>query len=482
MQQRDLKQRNRNPQNVKKIIAIIVLLIFALIIAIFVITKNKGDFVDQTVNKYAPQGAAVILIQNGQISEVKNYGYANKKSKVEVSQHTKFKIASISKTVTAYAVMQLVDDGTLDLDTPVNQYLSSWKIPENGYDVDKVTLRTLMSHTSGISGSDENGYKEPLPTIAQALKERNIHLKRNPGQQFEYSEFSGFGICQLVIEDVTGIKFETYMKQHVFESLGMYDTDYANEAKGLATPYAGLATAINVTPIVMNGAGGVTTTSNDLAIFVKELIRYHNEGNQIMFQVQENTQNAGGVYALGIIPRELKNGKTVYEHNGTLTGWNAQFAFEPASQNGMVVLTNSDKAYYMTYELMEKWGKVVLGEPVRDSQMQRIHKLVQWIIAVESILLLIYAGIFSYQKKVGKIEARKGKRIIVRSILSILFAIAYIVLFYTRLPFKICYHFDNYYAFTFLPKEFIWVNIELLIFLVLWTLHGRFYQKARQKK
>ncbi len=470
-----MKQRN-----VKKII-IIILLLSGLAVGIFASVRNSGDFVDKSIRKYTPQGAAVILIQNGQIAAVKNYGYADKKSKVEVSENTKFKIASISKTVTAYAIMQLVDDGTLDLDTPVNKYLSSWKIPENGYDVEEVTLRTLMSHTSGISGSDENGYKEPLPTVEQALKERNIQLKRNPGEQFEYSEFSGFGICQLVIEDVTGIKFEEYMKQNVFERLGMYGTDYANKAKGLAIPYAGFTQAVEVTPIVMNGGGGVTTTSKDLAIFVKELIRYHNEGNKIMFQAQENTQSAGGVYALGIIPRELKHGITVYEHNGTLTGWNAQIAFEPDSQNGMLVLTNSDKAYYMTYELMEKWGKVVLGEPVCDLQIQSIHKIVRRIIVLESIILLIYAGIFYYQKKTGKIEVAKGKRVIYRGVLSILFAGVYIVLFYTRLPFKICYNLDNYYAFTFLPNEFIWVNIELLIFLVLWILHGRFYRKIERK-
>ena len=58
-----------------------------------------------------------------------NFGYANKKEKTKVTEDTKFKIASISKTVTSYAVMQLVDHGILDLDTPVNNYLTSWKIP-----------------------------------------------------------------------------------------------------------------------------------------------------------------------------------------------------------------------------------------------------------------------------------------------------------------------------------------------------------------
>jgi CubicO group peptidase (beta-lactamase class C family) len=467
-----MKQRN-----VIKIIIVIVLLLFGITVGIFSFVRSRGDFVNQTVRKYNPQGSAVILIQNGEIEEVKNYGYADKASKKEVNEHTKFKIASISKTVTAYAVMQLVDDKILDLDTPVNQYLKSWKIPESEYGADKVTLRTLMSHTSGITGSDENGYKEPLPTIAEALKSRNIQLKRNPGEQFEYSEFAGFGICQLVIEDVTGMKFEDYMKQNVFERLGMYETDYSNKAEGLAIPYAGYSRAIGVTPIVMNGGGGVTTTSNDLQIFVKELIRYYNEGNKIMFQPQENTQSAGGLYALGIIPRELKNGKTVYEHNGTLTGWNAQIVFEPTSQNGMVVLTNSDKAYYMTYELMEKWGKEVLGQPVYDLQMLSIHKTVRLIIVVVSIILMIYAGIFYYQKEAGKIVVAKGKRIIVRSVLTILFIGAYILLFYTRLPFKILYNLDNYYIFTFLPKEIIWVYLEVLIFLVLWILHGRFYRK-----
>jgi hypothetical protein len=90
---------------------------------------------------------------------------------------------------------------------------------------------------------------------------------------------------------------------------------------------------------------------------------------------------------------------------------------------------------------------------------------------------MIYAGIFYYQKEAGKIVVAKGKRIIVRSVLTILFIGAYILLFYTRLPFKILYNLDNYYIFTFLPKEIIWVYLEVLIFLVLWILHGRFYRK-----
>ena len=65
----------------------------------------------------------------------------------------------------------------------------------------------------------------------------------------------------------------------------------------------------------------------------------------------------------------------MYEHNGTLTGWNAQLVIEPVSGNGIAVVSNSDKAYYMTYELMEVWSQMVLGECVSDPLMYQMNKI-----------------------------------------------------------------------------------------------------------
>ena len=87
------------------------------------IRHKTGDYIDRMEKKYDPVGAEVVLIENGQITEVRDYGYADKEKKIKTDENTRFRIASISKTMTAYAVMQLVDGGKLDLDVPVNQSL-----------------------------------------------------------------------------------------------------------------------------------------------------------------------------------------------------------------------------------------------------------------------------------------------------------------------------------------------------------------------
>lgn len=454
----------------KKILIPAVIILIAAIVLPCVFYRNGKDAIDRTVEKYAPTGASVAIIENGKIKEIRNYGYANKETGQPVTEKTRFKIASISKTVTAYAVMQLVEEGRLNLDVPVNRYLTRWKIPESEYGSDRVTLRTLLSHTAGITGSDEWGYADPLPSIDEALKERDIRLKREPGTVFEYSEFAGYGICQLVIEEVTGEKFEDYMIKHVFEANGMMHTDYANASneKGeLAVPYAGGGKVSEVVPIVMNGAGGVTITSEDLAQFAIRLMEYYHTGNGEMFKVQDNTKSSGGVYGLGIIPRQLSDGREVYEHNGTLTGWNAQLVLEPESGNGIAVVSNSDKAYYMTYALMEAWSREALGEPVKDLLMDKIKKQVLAVAGVMAFMVLFAAIRLVWKiRKKQLIFERNRIKILVSAAVLVLGISADMIVFYTNLPFYILTGIKNYYLFTFFPPNMIYVQAEVLLLLL----------------
>ncbi|NFG41035.1 serine hydrolase [Clostridium botulinum] len=459
----------RKKNLLKSIILIVALMGIAF--SVFNVIKNKdNDYIDKLIEKYSPQGAAIAVIENDEITEVKNYGYSNIESKSLVNNETQFKIASISKSITSYAVMKLVDEGKLNLDEPINTYLTKWKLPDTEFDENKLTLRTLMSHTSGITGSNEIGYESPLPTIEDALMEREIKLKREPGEVFEYSEFAGLGICQLIIEEVTGEKFEKYMEDEVFKKLGMNNTNYDNEIGDnlLAVPYAGINKPIKVTPIVMNGGGGVSTTASDLAKFTIELINYHNNGNDEMFKAQKNTEGVGGKYGLGIIPRELKNGKTVYEHNGTLTGWNAQMVMEPTSEDGIVILTNSDKAFFLTYELMEKWGEKAVGEKIIDTKINTFVDMVYKCIAVLFAILTLLIIIFIIKIKKGKIvlleRKKRNRKYFISAIFCTLLAVIYFVSVYTEITFKLLFKMNDYYVFTFFPPSFIWVNVLLSLF------------------
>lgn len=453
--------------------------------------KNDGNSVEEKINsvikKYDVQGASYALIKDGQVESVHNIGYANVKQKKKVENNTAFKIASISKSVTAYAVMQLVEDKKLNLDTPVQQYINNWKLPITKYDNNKVTLRTLMSHTSGISDSSEFGYTEPLPSVEQAFTQRKIRLIREPGTKFEYSSFSGFAICQLVIENVTGEKFDDYMKKHIFAPLDMKYAGYYNQSIEnimMATPYAGINKPVNITPIVMTGAGGISATSSDMANFVIGMMKYYQSSNHEMFQAQKNTKSVFGVYGLGIIPHKLANGTIVYEHNGTLTGWNAQIAFEPKSKSGMVFLCNSDKGYYLTNEVMRIWSKDITGYAVEDkafeNKMSNIINVI-WIIPTLIASLLLYTLIQDiYHKQRKLINGKKDRmKLIVSAILCFLLLLGWYGVMYSDQLFKMFFETPNYYSFTFFTRNIDWIGYSLIFMSIVFVLR-RIY--PRQKK
>jgi len=457
---------------------IISLLILATIFSFVACSwKENEDYRDSLIDKYNPQGASIAIIENGKIAEVKNYGKANVEKNISVTNKTAFKVASISKAVTAYTVMRLVEVGKLDLDTPVSSYLSGWKLPPSEFNNDKITLRTLLSHTSGVSGSDEI-YGKPLPDLATALEEKRVHLKREPGVTFEYSEFTGFGICQLVIEKVTGEKFEDYVVKNVFQKLGMLDTTYANESVGdcfMATPYAGPGRAVEVTPLVMNGAGGVTTTSTDLAKFVIALMDYYNSGSE-MFQIQQNTHSNLGDCCLGIFKQSLSDGRGVYEHNGTLTGWNAQIAFEPHSRNGMVIVTNSDNAFYLTYDMMDKWGKKVLGESIEINAIASLSKGIDNVAVGMAIidglaLIILLTRVFRRKlKNIGK----RYKGAIIASLSATIILGSCLFLLYSDIPFKLLFGMKDYYLYTFFTSALRVILLELAAFFGILIARTRF--------
>lgn len=423
--------------------------------------KSLENKLDRMIKSYDVQGASYLIIRDGKPGEVHNYGYANTAEKRKVNDHTAFKIASISKTVTAYAVMQLADEKKLNLDVPVQKYIRNWKLPASGFSADKVTLRTLMSHTAGVSDSSEFGYAEPLPSVAEALTQRNIRLIREPGTSFAYSSFSGFAICQLVIENITGEKFEDYMKIHVFQKCGMENAGYYNQSTDqvtMATPYAGMARPVAVTPIVMTGAGGISATSSDMAEFVIAMMQYYRTGSREMFQVQKNTESVFGVYGLGIIPHRIASGKTVYEHNGTLTGWNAQIAFEPESRNGIVFLCNSDKGYYLTNEVMRCWSRNVTGYPVEDKAFEsRMSSVITGICAILFLTFLILSGQFIWKcrkkERVFLSDRKQKVKLTISLIITGMILGGWYGVMYTDLVFRWFFHTADYYPFTFFTRN-----------------------------
>jgi CubicO group peptidase (beta-lactamase class C family) len=227
-------------------------------------------------------GVSVAVIHGGKLEWARGFG-VTKIGGPPVTAETLFQAASISKPVTTLAVLRLVQSGKVDLDTDVNYYLKSWKVPANEFTQEaKVTLRELLTHSAGITVHGFRGYAagEAIPSLAQVLDGEPpannvaIRVDMTPGKTWRYSG-GGFVIVQQVLTDVTGIPFPRLMHDLILGPLEMGHSTYLQPLPPellarAATPYRGDGTAVPGGPHVYPelAPAGLWTTPSDLARFV----------------------------------------------------------------------------------------------------------------------------------------------------------------------------------------------------------------------
>ena len=224
-------------------------------------------------------GATVLVMKDGNVLLQKGYGYADMKSKKAVDPATTiFRLASISKLFTWISVMQLEEQGKLDLDTDVNRYLDFQIRPAFGR---PVTLRNLMTHTGG--------FEEVLDDIILTDPKQSVSLRDDlmhnqpmrlfpPGEIPAYSNY-GVGLASYIVERLSGESFEQYVQQHIFSPLGMtHSSFYQPLEKRLeysdSLGYRGDTTKPPVGFEIFNpvGAGGVSSSAGDMGRFGQALL------------------------------------------------------------------------------------------------------------------------------------------------------------------------------------------------------------------
>jgi CubicO group peptidase (beta-lactamase class C family) len=181
------------------------------------------------MRRYAVPGLQVAVLTGGELATVKGYGLADPKTQRSVTPNTLFDPGSISKAVTALAVVKLADEGRFTLDTPVNSLLRTWKLPENEFTrKTPVTLRHLLTHTAGTTVRGMWGYleKDPKPTVLQILDglppatNGAVRVTAEPGKAWSYSG-GGYVVLQQMLEDVQNKPFTEIMQETVFKPLCM---------------------------------------------------------------------------------------------------------------------------------------------------------------------------------------------------------------------------------------------------------------------
>ncbi|MFF2015314.1 serine hydrolase domain-containing protein [Paenibacillus sp. NPDC058177] len=232
--------------------------------------KEKADLLTQT---YGTNSVQYALIDHGKIVASGQFGKNDEQGQKSLTKDTMYGIGSTSKMFTTVAVMQLVDQGKIDLDTPVVQYVPEFTMKDERYK--QITPRMLLNHSSGLNGSSltnaflfEDNDTYAHDTLLGQLAGQT--LKADPGAYSVYCN-DGFTLAEILIERVSGMDFTSYIHKFITEPLGMVNTttplDTPNTAKmaGLYYPTY-LGQLPNETANVI-GAGGIYSTAEDLARF-----------------------------------------------------------------------------------------------------------------------------------------------------------------------------------------------------------------------
>jgi CubicO group peptidase (beta-lactamase class C family) len=336
-------------------------------------TEIQRIGLEATRNNNVP-GVAIAVIQNGKIVWTQCIGFADKEGQKPVTTETIFNVGSVSKMVSAWGFMQLTEKGLVKLDDPVNEYLTRWKLPASQYDISKVTLRRILSHTAGLSvhgyGGSEQGTK--LLSLEESLSgktKRNgesVRLINEPGTQWEYSG-GGYTLAQLMLEERTKEKFADYMKKNVFNPLGLNHTTYEwteEMMKNSATAYDALGKPIKNRIFTEQAAAGLQTTVLDLAHFAE--LSLNDEPNQLhkvlkpsTIQLMEKSVSPfsdKGKNGLGYRFMYYKGFETV-GHTGENEGWSAGLFMHLPTKSSIVILCNGSNGDRVWYPIYQSWVK-----------------------------------------------------------------------------------------------------------------------------
>ena len=215
----------------------------------------------ERMKEHKVPGVSIAVIEGGRIAWARGFGVKEAGKSDSVTPTTLFQAASISKPVAATAMLRLVERGTLNLDTNVNRYLKSWKVPDNKFTAtEKVTLRRIVSHTAGLTVHGFPGYAttDPIPTVVQVLdgvKPANtdpVRVDTTPGAIERYSG-GGTTIMQQLLVDVTGKPFPALMQELVLGPAGMTSSTYEQPIPAARAPEAAHAHTQDGKPIPVDG-------------------------------------------------------------------------------------------------------------------------------------------------------------------------------------------------------------------------------------
>ncbi|MBM3134721.1 MAG: beta-lactamase family protein [Chloroflexi bacterium] len=342
----------------------------------------------ERMRHYQAPGVSIAVIDVYQLAWVKGYGVRAVGKGEPVTAQTLFHAGSVAKSISAAATLTLVEQGRLNLDDDVNHGLVSWRVPENGNtQVEKVTLRRLLSHSAGLKdGLTDRGPDDPMPayitfgdevhgvTLQQLLAgmpEDDIEPTRVvnvPGTRYRYTN-ADYAILELLIEDRLGLPFDDFVQAAVLDRLGLASSSYHQPLPQDLRGRSASEHTLDGKPVAggranfpFHAAGSLWTTPGDLAVFMIDLMKaYQGETGHLLSpqmaqqmlspQIKILNNPLSDAYGLGVELQSTSQGPKV-GHTGGTWGSCSVIWFYPQLGKGAVVMINSASGSLLRYEIL----------------------------------------------------------------------------------------------------------------------------------
>lgn len=362
------------------IVALLFICILATPASAFQSAADLDQYLEDSVSKLGIPGLTIAIGQDGEIIYSRTFGEG-------VTNETQFYIGSISKSFTALAIMQLVEQGLIDIDKSVSTYIPEFNLSN------EITLRQLLNHTSGMTEFD---YMSKLPAnagYAELIEDINkSSLTYPPGQQFSYFN-PNYGILGYIIERVSGQTYSNYLEQNIILPLGLNHTSSTGivDVPGHLS-FFGLSIKYRE-PFVNHDlpAGYLTSTAEDLVLYL-EALRMRQPSVGVSSQGIDEMMTGTPFYGLGWMTFDLGNRPAVH-HGGSLPGYTANSIMltEDGLSIAFIVNKNSLVNSLLFYpELTDGIISIVTGQRM---PLSRINYHWVYRILIFAFALTIIAGI-----------------------------------------------------------------------------------------
>ncbi|PFE29432.1 penicillin-binding protein [Bacillus anthracis] len=369
--------------------------------------QNTKVTLDKYIEKFIKEqnipGAAVAIVHNKEVFFTKTMGVTGESEK-KVTSKTPFAISSISKSLTALAIVKLIEDKKIKLEDPVQRYLPWFKL-KNPQISSAITIQHLLTHTSGISTYEGLSLSDKQSKSSTALKENvmklsNVKVTALPSEKYQYSN-ANYMILGALIEEVTNETYSSYMEKHVFQPLNMNGAAASKEnayEKGYLTGYQSWFGIPRKSVVSYDNAGApygyITANLEDMIQYIMFLNRPEDaqllkQENMHLYLSPLYKKNSEKGYGFGLRTTNINESETMIWHSGSTPDARAELFNLNESGWGGVILTNKNHVLEETALSVLKKGIISILNGEEPVDIPKNIPLIQIVLLIVTLILFI---------------------------------------------------------------------------------------------